>query len=162
MEKIYVLDTNVLLHDPMALYAFNEHRIVIPMTVLEELDTIKDRKDKDVSREARIAINAIAMSGVGLLTYLADDQQLRTLTFWSLGSIGRATWDGLLGALPFLLAPLILIPRLARALNAFLLGEAEANHLGVDADRVKRWLVVWVALGVGAAVAVAGIGFRAI
>ncbi|WP_369809162.1 PIN domain-containing protein [Oceanicoccus sp. KOV_DT_Chl] len=59
MEKIYVLDTNVLLHDPMALYAFNEHRVVIPMTVLEELDTIKDRKDKDVSREARIAINAI-------------------------------------------------------------------------------------------------------
>ncbi len=59
MEKIFVLDTNVLLHDPMALYAFNEHQIVIPMTVLEELDTIKDRKDKDVSREARIAINAI-------------------------------------------------------------------------------------------------------
>lgn len=59
MEKIYVLDTNVLIHDPMALFAFNEHRLVIPMTVLEELDTIKDRKDKDVSREARIAINAI-------------------------------------------------------------------------------------------------------
>lgn len=59
MEKIFVLDTNVLLHDPMALYAFKEHKIVIPMTVLEELDTIKDRKDKDVSREARIAINAI-------------------------------------------------------------------------------------------------------
>ncbi|HEB28649.1 MAG TPA: PhoH family protein [Porticoccus sp.] len=59
MEKIFVLDTNVLLHDPMALYAFKEHHVVIPMTVLEELDTIKDRKDKDVSREARIAINAI-------------------------------------------------------------------------------------------------------
>lgn len=59
MEKIYVLDTNVLIHDPMALFAFNEHRLIIPMTVLEELDTIKDRKDKDVSREARIAINAI-------------------------------------------------------------------------------------------------------
>ncbi|MBO6754648.1 MAG: PhoH family protein, partial [Spongiibacter sp.] len=59
MEKIYVLDTNVLLHDPMALSAFHEHRVVIPMTVLEELDHIKDRRDKDVSREARIAINAI-------------------------------------------------------------------------------------------------------
>lgn len=59
MEKIYVLDTNVLLHDPMALNAFHEHRVVIPMTVLEELDHIKDRRDKDVSREARIAINAI-------------------------------------------------------------------------------------------------------
>jgi len=59
MEKIYVLDTNVLLHDPLALSAFNEHCVVVPMTVLEELDTIKDRRDKDVSREARIAIQAI-------------------------------------------------------------------------------------------------------
>lgn len=52
MEKIFVLDTNVLLHDPMALSAFKEHRVVIPMTVLEELDHIKDRRDKDVSRES--------------------------------------------------------------------------------------------------------------
>lgn len=59
MRKFYVLDTNVLLHDPMALNAFKEHQVVIPMTVLEELDAIKDRRDKDVSREARIAIGAI-------------------------------------------------------------------------------------------------------
>ena len=45
-NKIYVLDTNVLLHDPMALMAFDEHKVVIPMTVLEELDHIKDRRDK--------------------------------------------------------------------------------------------------------------------
>ncbi len=59
MEKIYILDTNVLLHDPMAINAFAEHRVVVPMTVLEELDLIKDRREKDVSREARIAINNI-------------------------------------------------------------------------------------------------------
>ena len=59
MKKIYVLDTNVLLHDPLAIYAFAEHKVVIPMTVLEELDVIKDRRDKDVSREARLAINTI-------------------------------------------------------------------------------------------------------
>ena len=58
-QKIYVLDTNVLLHDPLAVYAFHEHKVIIPMTVLEELDHIKDRRDKDVSREARIAINTI-------------------------------------------------------------------------------------------------------
>ncbi len=58
-RKIFVLDTNVLLHDPMALNAFKTHRLVVPMTVLEELDHIKDRRDKDVSREARIAIGAI-------------------------------------------------------------------------------------------------------
>ena len=58
-KKVYVLDTNVLLHDPTALTAFNEHHVVIPMTVLEELDHIKDRRDKIVSREARIAIQMI-------------------------------------------------------------------------------------------------------
>jgi PhoH-like ATPase len=59
IDKIYVLDTNVLLHDPTSVVAFNEHRIVLPMTVLEELDHIKDRRDKTVSREARIAIQMI-------------------------------------------------------------------------------------------------------
>ena len=59
IKKTYVLDTNVLLHDPTAIAAFNEHSVVIPMTVLEELDHIKDRPDKSVSREARIAINMI-------------------------------------------------------------------------------------------------------
>ncbi|NND66750.1 MAG: PhoH family protein, partial [Halioglobus sp.] len=58
-KKTYVLDTNVLLHDPTAVTAFKQHHIVIPMTVLEELDHIKDRRDKTVSREARIAIQMI-------------------------------------------------------------------------------------------------------
>jgi PhoH-like ATPase len=57
--KTYVLDTNVLLHDPTAITGFSEHHVVIPMTVLEELDHIKDRHDKTVSREARIAIQLI-------------------------------------------------------------------------------------------------------
>ena len=57
--KTYVLDTNVLLHDPMAVTAFKQHHVIIPMTVLEELDHIKDRRDKTVSREARIAIQMI-------------------------------------------------------------------------------------------------------
>ncbi|MEZ9869010.1 PhoH family protein [Vibrio sp. 10N.261.51.A3] len=58
VKRVYVLDTNVLLHDPMAVYAFEEHRIVIPMTVLEELDRIKDSK-KDVARDARVVIKTI-------------------------------------------------------------------------------------------------------
>lgn len=57
-NKIYILDTNVLLHDPLAIYSFHEHDVVIPMTVLEELDRIKDRQ-KDVSRDARVAIRTL-------------------------------------------------------------------------------------------------------
>ena len=58
-EKIvYVLDTNILLHEPFAFLSFKEHDVVIPMTVLEELDSIKDRQ-RDVSRDARVAIRAL-------------------------------------------------------------------------------------------------------
>ena len=109
---------------------------------------------------AGIAINALAAAGTGLLIYAADDQQLRTLTFWTMGSLGSVTWSALIGALPLFLLPLILIPRLAHALNALLLGEAEASHLGVDVHRIKLWLIIWVAMAVGSAVALSGvIGF---
>lgn len=57
-RKLFVLDTNVLLHEPLAIYSFQEHDVMVPMTVLEELDNIKDRQ-KDVSREARIAIRTM-------------------------------------------------------------------------------------------------------
>jgi PhoH-like ATPase len=58
-EKIiYILDTNILLHEPFAFLSFKEHDVVVPMTVLEELDSIKDRH-KDVSRDARVAIRAL-------------------------------------------------------------------------------------------------------
>src|SRR5690554_1030008 len=43
-KKMYVLDTNVLIHDPNALLNFEEHDVIIPMTVLEELDSLKSGK----------------------------------------------------------------------------------------------------------------------
>ena len=57
-QTIYILDTNILLHEPFAFLSFKEHDVVVPMTVLEELDSIKDRR-KDVSRDARVAIRAL-------------------------------------------------------------------------------------------------------
>lgn len=57
-KVIYILDTNILLHEPFAFLSFKEHDVVVPMTVLEELDSIKDRR-KDVSRDARVAIRAL-------------------------------------------------------------------------------------------------------
>jgi len=109
---------------------------------------------------AGIAINALAGAGTGLMIFLADDQQLRDVTFWTLGSLGGATWTVVGAVLPFLLIALVATPYLARALNAMLLGEAEARHLGVNTQRVKRLVIVLAALAVGAAVAVSGvIGF---
>ncbi|MGF1697311.1 PhoH family protein [Vibrio lamellibrachiae] len=57
-RKLFVLDTNILLHEPFAIYSFQEHDVLIPMTVLEELDRIKDSK-RDVARDARVAIRAL-------------------------------------------------------------------------------------------------------
>ena len=56
--KHYVLDTNILLHEPLAFLNFDEHNVIIPMVVLEELDNIKDRQ-RDVSRDARAAIRGL-------------------------------------------------------------------------------------------------------
>jgi PhoH-like ATPase len=56
--KHYLLDTNILLHEPLAFLNFQEHNVIIPMVVLEELDRIKDRQ-KDISRDARVAIRSL-------------------------------------------------------------------------------------------------------
>ncbi|WP_447593764.1 FecCD family ABC transporter permease [Aquipseudomonas campi] len=109
---------------------------------------------------AGIALNALAFACIGLFTYLADDATLRTLTFWNLGSLNGASYARLWPLLLVTLAVVLWLPRRARALNALLLGESEARHLGFDVEALKRELVFCTALGVGAAVAAAGlIGF---
>ncbi len=119
-----------------------------------------DRLDIGSLLLAGIAINALAGSATGLLVYLANDDQLRTLTFWSMGSLNGVGWDSVALGAPFLLLTVLLLPFLADALNALLLGEAEAGHLGFPVERIKTAIVALVALGVGTAVALTGvIGF---
>ena len=109
---------------------------------------------------AGIALSALTGAGIGLFSYLADDATLRSLTFWNLGSLNGASYARLWPLLPVCLGVALWLPRRAAALNALLLGESEARHLGFDVERLKRELVLCVALGVGAAVAAAGmIGF---
>ncbi|WP_394805128.1 FecCD family ABC transporter permease [Metapseudomonas otitidis] len=109
---------------------------------------------------AGIALNALAFATIGLFTYLADDATLRTLTFWNLGSLNGASYARLWPLLVVVLAVIAWLPRRASALNALLLGESEARHLGFDVERLKGELVFCTALGVGAAVAASGlIGF---
>jgi iron complex transport system permease protein len=100
------------------------------------------------------------MAGVGLMVFLADDRQLRDIQFWMLGSLGGATWDKALVLLPVLAALLAGLPFIARGLDLLVLGEAEAFHMGVEVQRLKRWTVVLVAAATGSAVAFTGvIGF---
>jgi iron complex transport system permease protein len=109
---------------------------------------------------AGIAFAALAGAGTGWLSYISDDRQLRDLTFWSMGSLGGATWSKVAIVIPMILPTLIAMPYLAHGLNAMALGEAEAFHLGINVQFLKRAAVLLVSIAVGAAVACSGlIGF---
>lgn len=109
---------------------------------------------------AGVALGAIAGAGMGLLNYVADDDALRDLSLWSMGSLAGGSWENIalayltLGVLGFAFI------RHAKALNALLLGESEARHLGIDVQTLKRNLILLTAAGVGVCVALSGmIGF---
>lgn len=109
---------------------------------------------------AGIALAALANAVTGVLIFIADDKQLRDLTFWGLGSLAGANWTKILSAGPIIAAALAVVPFLARGLNALTLGEATAFHMGVPVQRLKNIAIVSVAALTGASVAVSGgIGF---
>ncbi len=120
-----------------------------------------------VGRQGQLATSTLLLSGIalgafttaltGLIAFASDDRELRDLTLWMLGSLSGASWPKVLAVAPFALAVGLVLPRLTRALNGFLLGEAEAFHLGIDVERTKRLVVLTTAAAVGAAVAVAGV-----
>jgi iron complex transport system permease protein len=109
---------------------------------------------------AGIAVNAIAGAGIGVLTYLATDEQLRNITFWLLGSLAPANWNVLAIAAPGVTVTLIAGWLLAPRLNALLLGEAEAGHLGANVQQLKALVIAVSALSAGVLVAFCGmVGF---
>ncbi len=109
---------------------------------------------------AGIALGAMAEAFRGVLVFWSDDNQLRDITFWSLGSLAGATWTKVLAAGPIIVTVLLTSPLMARNLNAMALGEAPARHLGVRVQRFKNLAIIAIAAYVGAAVAVSGgIGF---
>ncbi len=128
--------------------------------IVFKLATRNGRTDVATMLLAGIAINAFCGALIGLMSYLADDAQLRDLTMWTLGSLSGANWTTVLTLTPFVLVGLVVLWRSAHALNVLLLGEAEAFHLGTDVDKLKRRVVITAALMVGAGVGFAGvIGF---
>jgi len=109
---------------------------------------------------AGIALGALAGAASGVLVYMADDAQLRDLTFWGLGSLAGATWAKIAAAGPIIAIALLATPFLARGLNGMALGEAAAHHMGIPVQRMKSAAILSVAAATGAAVAVSGgIGF---
>ena len=107
-----------------------------------------------------VAINALAGAIIGLAVFYADENQLRTFTFWTLGDLGGATAGKLIIAAPLLIVSIGALLFYSNTLNAVALGEAEAYHMGVNMERTKRSIIFFSALAVGVSVSLAGmIGF---
>jgi len=105
---------------------------------------------------AGIAISALAGALNQLFSYLADNDMLRRISLWQMGSLESADWQQISYCVVVCALLMILLPRESRALNAMLLGESEARHLGIGVEWLKRRLIIYTSLGVGVAVSVAG------
>lgn len=105
---------------------------------------------------AGIAVNAIALAGVGLLSYLSSDLQLRSISAWALGSLNGANWMAVTTALAIPLF-IVLLYRESVNLNVVTLGDEEAAHLGVSHESLRVRIIVLSALMVGIGVALTGV-----
>jgi iron complex transport system permease protein len=133
---------------------------LVMTVVLHSVSTTDGRTSILMLLLAGIALAGLASAGIGVLVFVASDQQLREFTFWTLGSLGGATFAKVALVLPFVLLLMAVAPALARALDALSLGEVDAFHSGVDVERLKRLAILGVAAAIGASVAVSGvIGF---
>lgn len=120
----------------------------------------KGKTNVSIMLLAGIAVNALAGALTSFVTLSANDQQLRSVTFWMMGSLGGANWTNVAGISPFCIACIAGMPFLSRQLNAFSLGESDAAYLGIRVERLKNTIMILCAMGVGASVAVSGvIGF---
>ena len=109
---------------------------------------------------AGVAISAVAGAGLGLMNYYASDEALRDLSLWTMGSLSGANWQSLSLAYITLFVLAFFFYRLAKPLDALLLGEAEARYMGIKVQKLKAKLIFLTAAGVGVTVALAGmIGF---
>jgi iron complex transport system permease protein len=104
-----------------------------------------------------VALNAIAGAFIGLMTFHATDAQLRSIVFWTLGSLGGSTWPIVYATAPFVVGGCLLLMTTRRALNLMILGEREAFHLGISTERLRLIVIGLAAMVAGAVVAAMGI-----
>ena len=130
---------------------------LLTTTLLYRIASRDGRTSVAVFLLAGLAIAAIANAGIGLLVFVADDRQLRDITFWLLGSLSGATWPKAATVAPVIALALLAIPLIARGLDVLVLGEAEAFHSGVDVERLKKISIVLISAMTGVAVSICGV-----
>lgn len=133
---------------------------LLTMLIVYKIATINGKTKVVMMLLTGVAVTAIGFAFTGFLIYLSKEEELRDLTFWNLGSLAGATW--MKNALLFgvLLISYFFLLGKGKSLNALMLGENDAKHLGVPVEKIKKQIVVFTALMVGTTVAFAGtIGF---
>src|SRR5215217_3820149 len=104
-----------------------------------------------------LAVNALFMSAIGFLSYIARDPQARSITFWSLGTMSGASWKAVEIVTVSTIAGTVIALRYAKQLNALMIGEEEATYLGVNVNRLK-----WVILSVNVVVVAVATAFTGV
>lgn len=131
----------------------------IATTGVVAISTYRGHSDTALLLLAGVAINAIAAALVGLLTYIADDNQLRDLTFWSMGSTAKTQWRDLFVAAPLILVSSAMLLKYRTTLNCLLMGEQVAEQIGYDVKKIKRRMLVLTTIIVGTCVSISGVIF---
>lgn len=106
---------------------------------------------------AGIAINALTASSIGILSYIADDQELRQLSLWTMGHLGKGQWKYIIVSALFIIPSIITVLFMSHKLNLLQLGDENAHYLGLNVQRTKRIFLLLSALLIGTAVSVSGI-----
>lgn len=133
---------------------------LLTMVLVYNMSTTNGKTNVIVMLLSGVAITSLGFAITGFLIYISKEEQLRDLTFWNLGSLGGATWTkNAILAVIIAISYFFLINK-GKALNAMMLGERDAQHLGIPVERIKKQIIVLTALMVGTSVAFAGtIGF---
>ncbi|WP_292009763.1 iron ABC transporter permease [Chryseobacterium sp.] len=133
---------------------------LLSMMLVYRISTSSGKTNVVMMLLSGVAITAIGFAITGFLIYISKDEQLRDLTFWNLGSLAAATWmKNLVLVIVLIISYIVLLPK-GKALNAMMLGEKDAQHLGINVERLKKQIIILTALMVGTCVAFSGtIGF---
>ncbi|MPT30646.1 MAG: iron ABC transporter permease [Chryseobacterium sp.] len=132
----------------------------LAMVIVYRISTSAGKTNVVMMLLSGVAITSIGFSITGFLIYISKDEQLRDLTFWNLGSLAGATWTrNIILSIVLLFSYIIILPK-GKALNAMLLGEKDAQHLGINVEALKKQIVLITSLMIGTCVAFSGtIGF---
>lgn len=130
---------------------------IITIFIIYKLSTVYNKVAVTVMLLAGIAINAMLGAIVGLFTYVSTEEELKSFTFWTMGSLADGNIKVIFTLIPIVLTTYLFAHNKKVELNLMLLGEDEAKNSGVNTEKLKKMIILFVSLSIGASVAFCGI-----